>query len=159
MSSGARLSQPLLRLTILAFVHWPAQAQLAPHQPKSPWKPEQLDCHQVLFQAGPGSLGRRSAMGWGDVHSSERPLLPSLDKYLLSAHFEAGTMLGARDPAAAPYPPPIVHSRSDCPWRCKWKPSHSKATSPSLPSGTRLEEGAGERQVQGVDEAGEDATN
>lgn len=108
MSSGARLSQPLLRLTILAFVRCSAQAQLAPHQPKSPWKPEQLDCHQVLFQAGPGALRRQRAMGRGrDVHSSALPLLPSLDKYLLSAHSETGTMLGARDPAAALFPPRI----------------------------------------------------
>lgn len=94
MSSGARLSQSLLGLTILAFVRGPAQAQLAPYQPKNPWKPERLDCHQVLFQARPEALGRQR---WrrGDAHSSALPLSPSLDKYLLRAHFEAGTMLDA----------------------------------------------------------------
>lgn len=97
----------------------------------------------------------------GDVHSSALPLLPSLDKYLLSAHSEAGTMLGARDPAAAPFPPRIGSYILEATAHGDANGSHPtvKATNPSLPSGTRLEEGAGERQVQGVDEAGEDATN
>lgn len=29
------------------------------HRPKGPWKPEQLEPHQVFFQAGPGALRRQ----------------------------------------------------------------------------------------------------
>ena len=48
---------PILGLTIPAFVPQ-VQAQLALHPPKGPWKPEQLEPHQVFFQTGPEALKR-----------------------------------------------------------------------------------------------------
>lgn len=56
--AGARPSSQLLGLTIPAFVR-PAQAWLAPHRPKGLGKPEQLEPHQVFFQAGQGALRRQ----------------------------------------------------------------------------------------------------
>lgn len=59
--SGARPSSPLLGLTIPAFVQ-PAQAWRAAYWPNGPWKPEQLEPHQVFFQARPRALRRQSRM-------------------------------------------------------------------------------------------------
>lgn len=47
----------------------PAQAWLALPRPNGPWKPKQLEPHQVFFQAEPGASGdREGCKGRGVIH-------------------------------------------------------------------------------------------
>lgn len=70
---------PILGLTIPAFVP-PIQARLALHPPKGPWKPEQLEPHQVFIQTGPEALKRQRLSKGRGVHSSVCSFIPSWDK-------------------------------------------------------------------------------